>query len=201
MGGEHRCRRLIIARSGSYWPTATSWPRDAAGRNTRSGSGHGEELEPARGVSGRTVGGLAFDAGQPVGIGSNGTVAGGRGGDRPQRHRRTLAQAGADRRTPDGDRPHSLPRAASRRTARAAIPSKRPRKTQRDIQDLHGQMMHTLYVAAHGTAVVPRMTPRTFVSTSRSTIQLFQDGSEVAGRPTFCSERWLRSRLWASSSA
>jgi hypothetical protein len=28
-----------------------------------------------------------------------------------------------------------------------------PLETQRDIQDLHGQMMHTLYVAAHGTAV------------------------------------------------
>jgi hypothetical protein len=28
-----------------------------------------------------------------------------------------------------------------------------PPETQRDIQDLHGQMMHTLYVAAHGTAV------------------------------------------------
>jgi hypothetical protein len=26
-------------------------------------------------------------------------------------------------------------------------------ETQRDIQDLHGQVMHTLYVAAHGTAV------------------------------------------------
>jgi hypothetical protein len=28
-----------------------------------------------------------------------------------------------------------------------------PPDTQRDIQDLHGQVMHTLYVAAHGTAV------------------------------------------------
>jgi hypothetical protein len=28
-----------------------------------------------------------------------------------------------------------------------------PQETQRDIQDLHGQVMHTLYVAAHGTAV------------------------------------------------
>jgi hypothetical protein len=28
-----------------------------------------------------------------------------------------------------------------------------PPETQRDIQDLHGQVMHTLYVAAHGTAV------------------------------------------------
>src|SRR5215207_1459426 len=28
-----------------------------------------------------------------------------------------------------------------------------PPETQRDIQDLHGQLMHTLYVAAHGTAV------------------------------------------------
>ena len=54
-------------------------------------------------------------------------------------------------------------------------------ETQRDIQDLHGQVMHTLYVAAHGTAVALRMTPRTFVSTSRSTIQRFQGGSEVAG--------------------
>jgi uncharacterized protein YeaO (DUF488 family) len=53
-------------------------------------------------------------------------------------------------------------------------------ETQHDIQDLHGQVMHTLYVAAHGTAVALRMTPRTFVSTSRSTIQLFQGGSEVA---------------------
>jgi hypothetical protein len=24
--GEHRCRRLTCARSGSYWPTATRWP-------------------------------------------------------------------------------------------------------------------------------------------------------------------------------
>ncbi len=28
-----------------------------------------------------------------------------------------------------------------------------PPETQRDFQDLHGQVMHTLYVAAHGTAV------------------------------------------------
>jgi hypothetical protein len=28
-----------------------------------------------------------------------------------------------------------------------------PPETQRDIQDLHGQLMHTLYVAAHGTVV------------------------------------------------
>jgi hypothetical protein len=28
-----------------------------------------------------------------------------------------------------------------------------PAETQRDIQDLHGQVMHSLYVAAHGTAV------------------------------------------------
>jgi hypothetical protein len=28
-----------------------------------------------------------------------------------------------------------------------------PPETRRDIQDLHGQLMHTLYVAAHGTAV------------------------------------------------
>jgi hypothetical protein len=28
-----------------------------------------------------------------------------------------------------------------------------PPETQRDIQDLHGQVMHTMYVAAHGTVV------------------------------------------------
>jgi hypothetical protein len=54
VGGEHRCRRLIIARSGAIGRQRRAGPRDAAGRNTRSGSGHGEELEPARGVSGRT---------------------------------------------------------------------------------------------------------------------------------------------------
>jgi hypothetical protein len=32
-------------------------------------------------------------------------------------------------------------------------PQQAPQETQRDIQDLHGQLMHTLYVAAHGTAV------------------------------------------------
>jgi hypothetical protein len=32
-------------------------------------------------------------------------------------------------------------------------PQQAPPEKQRDIQDLHGQLMHTLYVAAHGTAV------------------------------------------------
>ena len=32
-------------------------------------------------------------------------------------------------------------------------PQQAPPETQRDIQDLQGQVMHTLYVAAHGTAV------------------------------------------------
>ena len=32
-------------------------------------------------------------------------------------------------------------------------PQQAPLEKQRDIQDLHGQVMHTLYVAAHGTAV------------------------------------------------
>jgi hypothetical protein len=32
-------------------------------------------------------------------------------------------------------------------------PQQTPPEKQRDIQDLHGQVMHTLYVAAHGTAV------------------------------------------------
>jgi hypothetical protein len=45
---------------------------------------------------------------------------------------------------------HNLSRArASGRTARPPLPSKHPR----DFQDLNGQLMHTLYVAAHGTAV------------------------------------------------
>ena len=70
--------------------------------------------------------GLAFRAGQPVGVGSDGAVAGGRGGDRPQRHRRTLARAGADRRTPDADRRQPLPRAAAGRTARPPIPASGP---------------------------------------------------------------------------
>jgi hypothetical protein len=51
-------------------------PRDAPRRNTRSRAGHGEEQEPARRVSGRTMGDLAFHAGQPIGIGSNGAAAG-----------------------------------------------------------------------------------------------------------------------------
>src|SRR5215218_3519928 len=34
------------------------------------------------------------------------------------------------------------------RSSQQAAPERRP-----DIQDLHGQVMHTLYVAAHGTAV------------------------------------------------
>jgi hypothetical protein len=36
---------------------------------------------------------------------------------------------------------------------RGLHPQQAPPETQRDIQDLHGQLMHTLYVAAHGTAV------------------------------------------------
>ena len=35
----------------------------------------------------------------------------------------------------------------------AGHPQQAPRGTQRDSQDLYGQVMHTLYVAAHGTAV------------------------------------------------
>ena len=128
-------------------------PRDAPRRNTRSRAGHGEELEPARRVSGRTVGGLAFGAGQPVGVGSDGAVAGGRGGDRPQRDRRTLARAGTDRRTTDARSPTTSPARGIWSNAHGRPSQQATAETQRDIQDLHGQVMHTLYVAAHGTAV------------------------------------------------
>lgn len=80
---------------------------------------------------------------------------------------------------------HNLSRARHLVERTATISSKAAPEIQRDIQDLHGQVMHTLYVAAHGTAVALRMTPRTFVSTSRSTIQLFRGGSEVAGGRLF----------------
>ena len=66
----------------------------------------------------------------PSGVGSNGAVAGCRGRDRPQCHRRTLARAGTDRPTTDTDRRQPFPRVASDRSVRPFPAS--VRGTQRD---------------------------------------------------------------------
>ena len=91
-------------------------------------------------------------AGLYVEIGPDGAAAGCRGGDRSQRSRWALARAWTDRRSPVRDCRQPFPGTASDRARR---PPFRPANTDRhaDTPDIHGQVMHTLYVAAHGTAV------------------------------------------------
>jgi hypothetical protein len=97
------------------------------------------------------VGGAAFSAKQSILVGPNGTAAGDRGGYQPQCDRRTLAWAGADRRTSDADRRQPVPRPAL--VERSGHASQSPTDSPADLEHAPGQVMHTLYVAAHGTVV------------------------------------------------